>query len=766
MHALFVSACLALTFVATAAEGCGGTIEALSGTITSPSFPKSYPSNKNCTWEINTGYRTTLKFIHFELENEQNCKYDHVEIFTERRYSRSRKYWRFCGSSLPPTITSEGSIRIHFWSDTWTQKSGFAAAFLAEPSFLFDAPQLTSLASPNGSLLLWWTWSAAPSPELAGYYLRGASSDHNFQTTLSPLLSIYTVDGLRGYTEYNITLQPFYNLKGLSKVGTSAQSIVRTPATAPGAPINIVRQSPSRITQYGAARVAITILEPVSWNSSPVGFRLRWEPNEQSNGSMRDFDLSPNAMGRKKDLNVTLSLKPGREYTLFASARGIGDFGEVLIGPETSVTVETTPLAPANLSAKNIDTTNVIISWSAASPARTFKIYRSFGGPQYACEFGICPYDDYFYTYDRYPFDGGRLETPTVVVDGSSQESSSYTLPLSNLLSSVKYTVKVKACGVDVCSAETNMAFTTPLSDIPTPIITTILSNDTSSIYLEWNIILPRHAPELNPEFEVKVKTNGFFRLVQTVEKAITIGDLSSGAEYEVQVLLSLERTPGKRQYGRPARATVSTWPLVPLAPTLSTRGFQSGPDIAIVSWSFFNSTVTHVEVSTNYSNWLNCADSMVCDEVVLHGWNSSFKAGFVKISELRPHTTYSLTVRGCNDLGCGDENTVVITTDMSEPSEPISLTVNASDDGTSAMLEWKAPDEPKGPLTGYVVSWQCDQDHLMTDTTEESFFAIAGLPAAAQECTFSVSAFNVATDERQLRGKPATLVTPWPHHK
>ncbi|XP_075542836.1 uncharacterized protein LOC142576546 isoform X2 [Dermacentor variabilis] len=646
MHALFVSACLALTFVATAAEGCGGTIEALSGTITSPSFPKSYPSNKNCTWEINTGYRTTLKFIHFELENEQNCKYDHVEIFTERRYSRSRKYWRFCGSSLPPTITSEGSIRIHFWSDTWTQKSGFAAAFLAEPSFLFDAPQLTSLASPNGSLLLWWTWSAAPSPELAGYYLRGASSDHNFQTTLSPLLSIYTVDGLRGYTEYNITLQPFYNLKGLSKVGTSAQSIVRTPATAPGAPINIVRQSPSRITQYGAARVAITILEPVSWNSSPVGFRLRWEPNEQSNGSMRDFDLSPNAMGRKKDLNVTLSLKPGREYTLFASARGIGDFGEVLIGPETSVTVETTPL------------------------------------------------------------------------------------------------------------------------DIPTPIITTILSNDTSSIYLEWNIILPRHAPELNPEFEVKVKTNGFFRLVQTVEKAITIGDLSSGAEYEVQVLLSLERTPGKRQYGRPARATVSTWPLVPLAPTLSTRGFQSGPDIAIVSWSFFNSTVTHVEVSTNYSNWLNCADSMVCDEVVLHGWNSSFKAGFVKISELRPHTTYSLTVRGCNDLGCGDENTVVITTDMSEPSEPISLTVNASDDGTSAMLEWKAPDEPKGPLTGYVVSWQCDQDHLMTDTTEESFFAIAGLPAAAQECTFSVSAFNVATDERQLRGKPATLVTPWPHHK
>ncbi|XP_070384745.1 uncharacterized protein [Dermacentor albipictus] len=303
-------------------------------------------------------------------------------------------------------------------------------------------------------------------------------------------------------------------------------------------------------------------------------------------------------------------------------------------------------------------------------------------------------------------------------------------------------------------------------STIPTPIITTILSNDTRSLYLEWNITLLRHAPELNPEFEVTVKTNGFYRLVHTVEKAITIGNLSSGAEYEVQVLLSLERTPGKREYGRPASATVSTWPLVPLAPTLSTRGFQSTPDIAAVSWIFLNSTVTHVEVSTNYSNWVNCENSTECDEVVLHGWNSSFKAGYVRLSDLRPHTTYSLSVRGCNNLGCGDANTVDIATDMSEPSKPSGLTVNATEDGSSAHLEWKAPDEPRGPLTGYVVSWQCDQDHLMAATTDQSFLAIPGLPARAQECSFSVSAFNMATDERQLRGKSATLTIPWPPQK
>ncbi|XP_037560283.1 fibronectin-like [Dermacentor silvarum] len=624
--------------------------------------------------------------------------------------------------------------------------------------------QLTSLAHPNGSLLLSWTWIVAPSSELAGYYLRGTSTDHTFQTTLSPLLNEYTADCLRGFTEYSITLRPFYNIDGRPKLGMATQFIVRTPATAPGAPINIVRQSPSRIEQDGARQLTVTILEPVSWNSSPVGFRLRWETNEQSNEPARDFDLPLDAApGSKRDLDVTLSLKPGREYTLFASARGVGDFGEVLIGPETSVTMETTPLAPANLSAKNIDPTSVIVSWQALSPVRSFVIQRSFDAPLRACEVGLCPYDDNSYTDDRYSAEGTRLETLTVMVDGSSQESSSYSLPLFNVLSSVKYTIKVKACGSEVCSSETNTTFTTPPSAIPTPVITTVLSNDTSSLYLEWNIKLPRHAPELNPEFEVTVKANGFHRLIQTVEKAITIGDLTSGAEYEVQVLLSLERTPGKREYGRPARAIVSTWPLVPLAPTLSTRGFQSAPDIVAVSWSFLNSTVTHVEVATNYSNWVNCENSTVCDEVVLHGWNSSFKAGFVRISELRPHTTYSLSVKGCNDLGCGDANTVVITTDMSEPSEPSGLTVNATVDGTSAHLEWKAPDEPGGPLTGYVVSWQCDQDHLMAASTDESFFTVPGLPSTAQECTFSVSAFNKASDERQLRGKSTTLTTPWP---
>ncbi|XP_049276216.1 uncharacterized protein LOC125760329 [Rhipicephalus sanguineus] len=169
--------------------------------------------------------------------------------------------------------------------------------------------------------------------------------------------------------------------------------------------------------------------------------------------------------------------------------------------------------------------------------------------------------------------------------------------------------------------------------------------------------------------------------------------------------------------------------------------------------------------VSTNNSSWVNCENTTECDVVVFYSWDLSFKTGFVRFSELKPHTTHSLSVRGCNGLECGDDSTVLITTVISEPSEPNRLTVNATEDD-SAYLEWKAPSEPGGPLTGYVVSWQCDQGHVMAATTYESFLTIPGLPNVARECTFSVSAFNTAKDERQLHGKSATLTTPWPPQK
>ncbi|KAL3172258.1 hypothetical protein MRX96_013232 [Rhipicephalus microplus] len=647
---------------------------------------------------------------------------------------------------------------------------------LCAPDYmLIDPPELRSLTHTNGSLLLSWTWSVPQSSDFAGYYLRGASSHHTFQRTLSPLISEYSPDCLRGYTQYNITLRPFYgHSDDHPKLGKAVLLTVRTPATAPGAPKNIILYPQSEIQNGSAGELTVTILEPVSWNSNPVGFRLRWEQKGELDETARDFNLPVDMPGTTKDLDVKLPLKPGREYTLFASARGAGEFGEDFVGPETSVTLETTPVAPANLSAETIDPTSVIISWEAASPVRKFAILRSTyapweppsqSSPNYGQQYLPSPVYPYGRVNHQDAVHDTRLMFSSIVVDGSSEESSSYRIPMFNLSPSVEYAVEVKACGTNACSSEATLLFTTPPSAIPTPVITKILSNDTSSLYLEWNFTLPLQTPDLSPEIEVKVERKGISRLVRTLEKAVTIGNLSSGTEYEVEVVLSLERKPGNREYGSPARATVTTWPLVPLAPTLSTKGFQTAPDVAVVSWVFLNSTVTHVEVTTNYNSWVNCDNSTECDVVVMHGWNSSYKEGFVRIPELKPYTTYFLSAKGCNNLGCGDNSTVVITTDISNPSEPTSLRLNVTEDD-SAYVEWKAPNEPRGPLTGYIVSWHCDQGHQMAATTDDSFIFIPGLPSVAQECVISVSAFNTAKDGRQLRGISAKLRTPWPPQK
>ncbi|PSN46655.1 Tolloid-like protein 1 [Blattella germanica] len=95
-----------------------------------------YPGNKNCVWEIIAPpqYRITLNFTHFELEgNNQECEYDSVEVHSKMGEDIMKKHGVYCGSRLPPLLTSEGnSLRVEFTSDNSVQKSGFAAVFFTD----------------------------------------------------------------------------------------------------------------------------------------------------------------------------------------------------------------------------------------------------------------------------------------------------------------------------------------------------------------------------------------------------------------------------------------------------------------------------------------------------------------------------------------------------------------------------------------------------------------------------------------------------------
>ncbi|KAL0280907.1 UNVERIFIED_CONTAM: hypothetical protein PYX00_002062 [Menopon gallinae] len=118
-------------------DACGGILESPNGTITSPSFPKPYPSNKKCIWEIIAPpqYKITLNFTHFDLEGNsvyhQECEYDKVEVHSKMPENHLRRHGVYCGlRKQPMIITSEkNSLRVEFTSDGTVQKSGFAAVF-------------------------------------------------------------------------------------------------------------------------------------------------------------------------------------------------------------------------------------------------------------------------------------------------------------------------------------------------------------------------------------------------------------------------------------------------------------------------------------------------------------------------------------------------------------------------------------------------------------------------------------------------------------
>ena len=94
-------------------NACGGIIDTANGTITSPSFPDIYPSNKNCIWEIIAPpqWRITINFTHFDIEgNNQDCEYDSPTVSSKMGSEEARNHGLFCGNKLPPVRLERGDI--------------------------------------------------------------------------------------------------------------------------------------------------------------------------------------------------------------------------------------------------------------------------------------------------------------------------------------------------------------------------------------------------------------------------------------------------------------------------------------------------------------------------------------------------------------------------------------------------------------------------------------------------------------------------------
>ncbi|KFM59926.1 Tolloid-like protein 1, partial [Stegodyphus mimosarum] len=91
---------------------------------------QNYGNRADCNWIVtapNSG-KVRIRFQSFDLEPEQECAYDYVQV--QDGFETSPNLGKFCGNKIPPEMTSSGfRLLIRFQSDDSISGKGFALAY-------------------------------------------------------------------------------------------------------------------------------------------------------------------------------------------------------------------------------------------------------------------------------------------------------------------------------------------------------------------------------------------------------------------------------------------------------------------------------------------------------------------------------------------------------------------------------------------------------------------------------------------------------------
>uniref|UniRef100_A0A8C9NJK8 Deleted in malignant brain tumors 1 protein n=1 Tax=Serinus canaria TaxID=9135 RepID=A0A8C9NJK8_SERCA len=118
-----------LAFSSTLDYSCGGFLSSSSGTLQSPFYPRNYPNNANCVWEIQveSNFPTLLP----RMEGGR-CLSDYVEIFDGPLHT-SPVLGKICSGYYPTYTSSSNLLSVRFHSDSRHTYRGFQASYHSTP---------------------------------------------------------------------------------------------------------------------------------------------------------------------------------------------------------------------------------------------------------------------------------------------------------------------------------------------------------------------------------------------------------------------------------------------------------------------------------------------------------------------------------------------------------------------------------------------------------------------------------------------------------
>ncbi|XP_059677348.1 deleted in malignant brain tumors 1 protein [Gavia stellata] len=113
---------------------CGGLLSSPSGTLQSPFYPRNYPNNANCVWEIEvkSNFRVTLTFRDVQMEGGR-CLSDYVEVYDGPLHT-STLLGKFCSGYFHTYTSSSNLLTVRFYSNSRYTYRGFQADYYSTPA--------------------------------------------------------------------------------------------------------------------------------------------------------------------------------------------------------------------------------------------------------------------------------------------------------------------------------------------------------------------------------------------------------------------------------------------------------------------------------------------------------------------------------------------------------------------------------------------------------------------------------------------------------
>ncbi|XP_063636066.1 cubilin-like [Cydia splendana] len=112
---------------------CGGIYRDNTGLINYPkSINEQYENRQTCTWMLIApeGYLVKLTWNRFDLEDMDDCDSDYLEITEINDNNENDVLQRYCGTTLPPALTSTTNrLMLRFHSDASIRSTGFSVLY-------------------------------------------------------------------------------------------------------------------------------------------------------------------------------------------------------------------------------------------------------------------------------------------------------------------------------------------------------------------------------------------------------------------------------------------------------------------------------------------------------------------------------------------------------------------------------------------------------------------------------------------------------------